>query len=164
MPGRSCGLMTNVLPERSAVLLARLGPRLCAFPLTGVIECLRPLPVETLPNAPQSVLGVSVIRGKPVPVVDLRPLLGAPGDTPPGRFVLLRLGERRVALTVASVLGVRQLDRDAFQDLPPLLQGAGDEVVNALGVRDEQLLFLLQPARAVPDEVWAALEQSGRQA
>lgn len=145
---------------RSFVLLARVGSRLYALPLAGVIECFRPLPVEAVAGGPPFLLGLSIVRGEPVPVVDLGALLGD-GSIPPGRYVLLRLGERRVALSVEGVVGVRELGADVLRDLPPLLQGAGAEAVAAVGVRDDKLLLLLQPARVVPDEVWRALAPSG---
>jgi purine-binding chemotaxis protein CheW len=146
------------------VLLARSGGRLSAIPLAGVIECLRPLPVEAVPGAPPFLLGLSVIRGEPVPVVDLSTIIGTPDGTPPGRYVLLRLGARRVALAVGGVVGVRELNADALKNLPPLLQAADAEAVTAIGVRDHQLLMLLQPARLVPDELWQAPASDGGRA
>lgn len=142
-------------PERATVLLARLDSGLCALPLESVVECFRPLPAQVVPGAPPFLLGVSIIRGAPVPVVDLSALVGQ-GGTRPGRFVLVRLGARRVALAVAGVVGTRSLDGNVLREAPPLLQGA--EGVSAVGVHDEQLLLLLRPARIVPDEVWRALE------
>jgi purine-binding chemotaxis protein CheW len=153
--------MTSDFPDRVTVLIARLGSRLCALPLECVIECLRPLPVEAVPGTPPFLLGLSVIRGSPVPVVDLNALVGGSCDSRPTRFVLLRLGPRRVALAASGVVGVRRLGGEALRALPPLLHGAGDETVAAIGVLDEQLLFLLQPARIVPDDVWHTFDSGG---
>lgn len=157
-----CKLMNGELSNRSVVLLARSGTRLYALPLAGVIECLRPLPVEAVPGAP-FLLGLSVIRGEPVPVVDLGALVGSRGASP-GRFILLRLGERRVALAVEGVVGVRELSADSLQNLPPLLQTDDADVVTAIGIRDHQLLMLLQPARVVPDDLWQTLAPDGGRA
>jgi purine-binding chemotaxis protein CheW len=153
--------MMTELAARSLVLLARVGLRLYALPLAGVVECFRPLPVEAVTGAPPFLLGLSVVRGEPVPVVDLGSLLGSGDGGQPSRYVLLRIGERRVALAVGDVVGVRELDADMLRDLPPLLQRAGAEAVTKIGVRDDQLLLLLQLARVVPDELWQALASSG---
>lgn len=153
--------MTNASPSHLMVLLARLGTQLYAIPLASVIECLRPLPTEVIPQAPPFITGLSVIRGAPVPVVNLGALLGMQRSARPGRFVLLRLDQRRLVLTVEDVIGVRRLNGDAFQSLPPILQSVCGEAVSAIGVRDEQLLFLLRLARIVPAEVWQALESVG---
>lgn len=140
-------------------LLVRLGSRLCAIPLASVVECMRPLPTEALKGAPSFLLGISVIRGLPVPVVNLGRVLGTGNETQVNRYVLLKLNERRVALAVESVIGVQRMD-SALQNLPPLLQEAAFEQVTAIGIRDEQLLFVLQMARVIPDEVWQTLESN----
>ncbi|MBN9519071.1 chemotaxis protein CheW [bacterium] len=149
--------------ERESVLLTRVGSRSYALPLAGVVECFRPLSVEAVAGAPPFLLGLSVVRGEPVPVVDLAVLMGN-GGVPPGRYVLARLGERRVALAVEEVVGVCKLDADVLRDLPPLLRSADAEAVTAVGVRDDQLLFLLRPARVVPDDLWRTLAPGRGQA
>ncbi|VTR92557.1 chemotaxis protein : Uncharacterized protein OS=Pseudogulbenkiania ferrooxidans EGD-HP2 GN=O166_02540 PE=4 SV=1: CheW [Gemmata massiliana] len=145
----------------TTVLLTRLGSRLCAIPLVDVMESMRPLPAAPVPGVPSFVKGLAVIRGAPVPVVDLGLLVGATGAAPTGRYVLLRLGERRVAIAVDGVLGVRRLDGSALHKLPPLFQTSDPELTTGIGVRDEQLLFVLQTARIVPDEVWRIAEPNG---
>jgi purine-binding chemotaxis protein CheW len=147
----------NVRAELVPVLLTRLEARLCAIPLSGVVECMRPLPIEPTPGV-SFLMGVSVIRGAPVPVVHLATLVGGTSVASTGRFVLLRLGTRRAALAVEAVVGVRSIDDSLLQQLPPLLQGDGAASVAAVGVNDGQLLLLLQLARVVPEDVWQALD------
>lgn len=147
----------NAGTEPTPVLLTRLGAGICAIPLSGVVECMRPLPVEPAHGVP-FLMGLSVIRGAPAPVVQLAALVGGKQTAPTGRFVLLRLGTRRVALAVEAVIGVRSIDRSLLQQLPPLLQDQGSASVAAVGVNDGQLLLLLQLARIIPDDVWQALD------
>jgi purine-binding chemotaxis protein CheW len=117
---------------------------------------MRPLPIESLAGAPDFVLGVAILRGEPVPVVDAARLLGAArGDTT--RFVALRVGERCVALAVDAVLDVQVLDASALASLPPLLRDAGAEVIEALGRLDAELLVALRSACLVPEETWSQL-------
>ena len=44
---------------------------LAALPLEHVVETMRPLPVEPLGDAPRFILGLSIVRGEPIPVVDV---------------------------------------------------------------------------------------------
>lgn len=148
-------------PHQAPVLLCTIGARQFALPLTNIIECLRPLPTEAVSAMPWFVLGVAMIRGAPVPVVDVGALVGIPRSGPATRFVVLRLGDRRVALAVEGVTGTRQVDGGTFPNLPPLLAGAASDTLAAVGVLDEQLLLLLQPARAIPDDVWQTPESPG---
>lgn len=149
--------------ESLRVLMVASADRVCALPLTHVRETMRPLPVERIAGAPEFVLGLSVIRGKAVPVVDLALLLGASrSEGAARRFLTLELGERDVALAVGDVLGVRELDTSQLSALPPLVDGAQAEMVEALGTLDAQLLRVLRAASVLPDSTWAAL--SGREA
>jgi purine-binding chemotaxis protein CheW len=131
-------------------LICRVGTRLCSLPLTHVVETLRPLPVEPVAGAPPGVLGLAVIRGSAVPVVDVARLLGAAGVRAE-RFVTVMVGDRRVALAVDRVLGVRAVAPESLQVLPPLL-GADSDVVAAIGLLDSELLLVLRSARLLPDE------------
>ncbi|HVR61901.1 MAG TPA: chemotaxis protein CheW [Polyangia bacterium] len=142
-------------------LLCRLGSGLCALPLDCVVETMRPLPIERLSRAPDFVLGVAVVRGQPVPVIDGARLVGAAETAAPGRLVTLRVGQRRAALAVTGVVGVRDLGGLPLGALPPLLEGAAGDVVTAIGALDDQLLLVLGAARAVPAAVWDALPAPG---
>ena len=136
------------------VLTCRFAGRTCALPLVNIIETMRPLPIDTLAGAPAFVLGVAVVRGTPVPVVDARRLFGVPtGDAT--RWVTLRVASRMVALAVDSVVGVNMVPREELRELPPLLAHAAAGAIDALGTADSELLIVLQTARLVPDEVLA---------
>ncbi|HEU4682512.1 MAG TPA: chemotaxis protein CheW, partial [Gemmatimonadales bacterium] len=119
----------------------------------------RPLPIESIAGMPEFIRGVSVIRGAPVPVVDLGALLQTSdrSDTY-GRFVTVKIGERRVAVAVDGVVGLRNLDLTQIGELPPLLRASDTHVIDAIGTCDAQLLVVLRSMRIVPDEVWMALE------
>jgi purine-binding chemotaxis protein CheW len=138
-------------------LLCRVDTRLCALPLENIIETTRPLPIEPVAGAPDFLLGLAVVRGAAVPIVDAERLLGG-GQVSASRFVMLRVGERRVGLAVESVLGVRQVVADSLEELPPLLRGADAAAVSAIGTLDAELLMVLQAARIVPEALLAALE------
>jgi purine-binding chemotaxis protein CheW len=150
--------MTVRVSEPSAVLVVTVGGRTCAIPLHHIAETMRPLPIESVAGTPGFVRGVSVIRGAPTPVVDLRALLenGEPSATY-GRFVTMKLGERRVAVGVDGVVGVRNLDPTEIGALPPLLGDVAADLIEAVGTRDAQLLVVLRAARIVPQEVWTTL-------
>jgi len=148
--------MTDAFSKQSRNLIVGVKGRLCAVPLTHVIEIMRPLSVELISDVPSFVQGISIIRGIPTPVVDLGALLGTPNGVA-DRFVTLRVGERQVALCVDSVVGVRELDVSKIGEFPPLLQGASKDAIEAMGTLDEQLLVVLRTGWELPDEVWQTL-------
>lgn len=141
------------------LLLCRVGAKLCALPLERLLETMRPLPAEPLPQLPGYVRGVAVIRGRPTPVVDARQLLGSATDAAPRRYVTLDSdgsATRILALAVDDVVGVRDVPERLLAELPSLLRGAADPV-RAVGALDSELWWLLEAARLVPEEVWQQL-------
>ena len=70
--------------DRQPALLVRAAGRLCAVPIAHVVEVMRALPVEPIPGAPSFVPGLAIIRGAPMPVVDLGLLTG--GRSASGRL------------------------------------------------------------------------------
>jgi purine-binding chemotaxis protein CheW len=151
-------VLTDRALETSPVLVVMVGARACAFPLHHVAETLRPLPIKPVAGTPGFVCGVSVIRGTPTPVVDLKALLENSDNSPSyGRFVTLKLDDRRLAIGVDSVVGLRHLDSAQLGELPPLLRDVSADLIESFGTRDAQLLLVLRAARIVPDEVWTTL-------
>jgi purine-binding chemotaxis protein CheW len=137
-------------------LVFRCDSYICALALSDVVETLRPRPIKEVSGAPAGVCGIAVVRGKPVVVVDLATLLGGP-EGKRTRWVLIRCGERRVALRVDAVLGVREFDPKIWQDLPPLLADAGSGMIEALGARDKELTLALRAGNIVPEAAWETL-------
>jgi len=136
-------------------LVARVAGRLCAFELAHVVETMRPLPVEPMPGTPSFVLGLSLIRGVPTPVIDLAAWMGLP-TAPSTRFVSVAAGARHVALAVTAVAGVRHLDVSELQTVPPLVREAAAGQVRLVGTLDADLLVVLSAARLLPDDAWPA--------
>ncbi len=134
-------------PEARAMLVCRVDDRLCAVPVGEIVETMRPLPVSPLPHAQRFVAGVARVRGAPVPVLDARALMGAAGPPRFGRLVILRAGDRRVALAVDAVVGVRWIPAEALHPLPPLLSAVDQDAVAAIAALDSEVLVVLGGGR-----------------
>jgi purine-binding chemotaxis protein CheW len=145
---------------RASWLVCRAGTLLCAIPLEHVIEILRVLPIETIAGAPLFVRGLSIIRGTAVPVVDTGLLVGDQ-PTKSGRLVAIRIGSRTIALVAETVLGVWAIGAEAASELPPLLRNAARASIAAVGTVDAELVFFLQVARIVPQELLDRLHPNG---
>jgi purine-binding chemotaxis protein CheW len=143
--------------ERNAWLLCRAGTMSCALPIEHVVEVMRALPVEQFAGAPKFVLGLSVIRGLPVPVVDLG-LVVCGASIRGGLLVTVREGSRTIALAVDQVIGVTALEAETFSQLPPLLHEAAADTIAAIAALDGEFVVLLRAARLVPEDVLAWLD------
>jgi purine-binding chemotaxis protein CheW len=142
--------------------------RCYAIALEHVVETMRPLPIERVAGAPACVRGVAIVRGAPVPVLDVASLLGdaeavAPGieATTSARFVTLKVAARRVALAVDRVIGVRSLGTRSIHGFPPLLGDAHANVIAAIGTLDNELLLVLRNARSFSEDLLDASASPG---
>jgi purine-binding chemotaxis protein CheW len=139
-------------------LVVRVGSQLGALPLDHVVETMRPQPVHSVAGVPGFILGLTSIRGMPTPVVDAVSVLGAVArPSSEKRFVTLRTANRRIALAVDQVLGVREIHSRQLADLPPLLAGIHAQVVSAIAMLDGELLMVLHAGKLVPEDTWAAM-------
>ena len=146
-----------------SLLLCRANSRLCGLPVEAVIETMRPLPIAALPEMPEFVLGISTIRGKPVPVVDVGRLLGAAQGSDATRFVTIRTGARQTALAFDSVDGIYTIARQSLSALPPLLRGMRDGVVEHIASLDSDLLLVLRSVNIIQEPIWSSLVVQGAQ-
>jgi len=137
---------------RATWLLCRAGAHLCAIPIEHVIETMRAQPIEPIAGAPPYVLGLSLIRGAPTPVVDTGLLIGGT-TTRRERFITVKSGERTIALLAEAVVGISAIALDKLGQLPPLLGDAAAKTIEAVGTRDAELLFFLRTARLVPEDL-----------
>lgn len=147
-------------PETIPYMLFRIQNRLCGIPLAHVVETMRPLPVEAIAGAPAMVKGAAVIRGAPLPVVDLATLWEDESE-PPRRFITIKAGERQLALAVTSVEGLHYLPEEVIGDVPPLLSGARANAVDAIGTLDNELLMILNSSHIIPESVWLSIQSAG---
>lgn len=136
--------------QTESFLLCRAGRHLCAITMSRVVETMRILPIEKLSGTPGFVRGMSVIRGTPVPVIDIPDLLNI-GETRPQRLVTIDINGRIVALLVDAVLGIRPIATAAISALPPLLREAAGETVSAIGILDTELLLFLNDMRVISE-------------
>lgn len=140
-----------------------------ALPLGDVREVLRmPDGIALLPHAGAAVAGTASHRGRLVPLLDLRALLGLDGGErrAPPRVLLTRIGRHRVGLVVDAVSAVLQIAEDQIDPLPPVLaRGSAEARIQAICRLDDgrRLVSVLSSDRLLNDDVTARLAQEGHE-
>jgi purine-binding chemotaxis protein CheW len=104
----------------------------------------------TLPH----VTGIVQVRGRIVPVLDLRLLFGEPAvsaglDT---RMIVVELGERTVALRVDSSREVLKLEAEQIQPPPLVVSERSRGFVSAVARVGSRLLMILNLEKVVGEE------------
>ena len=105
-----------------------------------------------VPLVPAFVVGVVQIRGRVLPVVDLRVRFGgAPGERVlDNRVVVGQLGERVVGLLVDSAREVVKIARSQLKPPPPIVASSG--FVRAVAQLGPRLIMLLEFAKVIGEE------------
>ncbi len=106
----------------------------------GEVQPLRAL--TPLPGTPPFVRGIVNLRGRILPVFDLKKFFGLPevGLTDLHRIVVVQGADFELGLLADQVIGVRTMPRAALQPSLPTLTGIGAEFL--LGVSAERLVVL----------------------
>jgi purine-binding chemotaxis protein CheW len=144
-------------------LLCQVGASYLAIPICHVLEVSRPLGVTRLPDAPDWVAGVSVLRGVATPVIDAQKLFlaedrsASPAAPAAARWVALKIDDRRVALAVDAVLRPHAVSFDGPAGVPRLL--AASPAITALGTLDSKLLMVLEGTRLLTSEDLAGVDE-----
>ena len=148
--------MTNGESADAALWLrCRAGNHHFALPMGDIIETMRMLPIETIAGAPAIVRGLCIVRGVPIAVVDTALFFGE-RSTEYERIVTARVADRTIGFAVDAVIDVRSISAAAVESLPPLFGEV--EAISAMAMLDDDLVFFLHAARAVPDDFFASLD------
>lgn len=108
-----------------------------------------------VPGAPSYVAGLVQVRGRVVPVVDLRKRFGLPAieHVLAHRVVVVQLGARVAGLLVDAAREVIQLDEASFQDAPELIREQANGFVKAIVTVAGRLFLIADVQRLIGEEL-----------
>ena len=128
-----------------------------AIDIFRVREIIKPLPVHRLPALPPAVIGVAYHRGEVMPVLDLRERFGLPAeeDTGKDRWIVVKRGERTVALAAERVTEVFGVDHSQQRSIPEIGLGGDTLAISAVYADRGTLVFVIDVDRvtAVAEKV-----------
>lgn len=117
-----------------------------AVDILKVQEIIRMVEITLVPKMPPYMEGVINLRGKVIPVVNLRRRFHQPptDNSKDTRIVVVTLNNTTVGLLVDSVSEVLRLNEDHIEPPPPIMEGGMDtEYISAVGRLEDRLLILL---------------------
>jgi purine-binding chemotaxis protein CheW len=125
------------------LLVFRLDGREHALPLEHVVEVFRMVAVTSLPEAPPWVRGVIDVRGRVIPVIDLRVKLGMPAGEPDlsTPVIVVEAGGKAAGLVADEVVEVLALTGYAVEPSSPAAGPA--RVVTSLARPGGRLVLVL---------------------
>ena len=116
--------------EDAQVVAFRLGGALHGCDIQLVDEVLARPVIHPLPDVPEDLLGVMLVRGELLPVVDVAPALGLSLGAP-GAVLVVGIGERRLGVAAEGAAEVVDVPADALRPAP---HAGGDRDAYVVGV------------------------------
>jgi purine-binding chemotaxis protein CheW len=120
---------------------------------------IRMLEITRVPKAPDFVEGVINLRGKVIPVIDLRLRFGlqAKGHDKKTRIIVIEINKMIVGFVVDSVSEVLRIPASTIEPPPPVISGLDSEYISGVGKLDDRLLIMLDLNRLLSKEEKSAL-------
>src|ERR671937_491616 len=142
------------------LVVFQLGAELYAVEIARVHEIIRLQAVTRVPRAPSFVEGVINLRGKVIPVVDLRRRFGLPNadHTRASRIVVVELGDQVVGIVVDGVSEVLRVNTATVEPPSPVVAGIDSEYLHGIAKLSDRLVILLDLDRILGRDERRALD------
>ncbi len=123
----------------------RIGRETFGVPIGLVREIVRMMKITAVPEAPDYVEGVINLRGRIIPVIDLRKRFREPGiaSDKRNRILVAEMEGRLVGLIVDAASEVLKIAQGEIDPPPELLQENDLSYVTGLGKRNGKLIILV---------------------
>lgn len=139
--------------EEMQLVVFKLANEEYGLPIMKVQEINKMTAITKLPNTPDFMEGIINLRGKIIPVIDLRKRFGLARaeDTDNTRIVVVDINSQTVGIVVDNVTEVLRLMSDAIEPPPPTFI-IDEKYIKGIGKVDERLVILLDIDRVLTEQ------------
>ncbi len=136
---------TSQADEILQLVSFKIGEEEFGVDILKVQEINRMDQITRVPNAPDYVSGVMNLRGKVIPIIDLRKRfrLAKKERDKDTRIIVVELKSRVVGFLVDAVNEVLRIPKSVTEPPPPMVAGIGSEYITAVGKLEDRLLILI---------------------
>ncbi|WP_031484117.1 chemotaxis protein CheW [Maridesulfovibrio frigidus] len=129
--------------------------------ILAVQEIIRTMEITKVPRAPVFVEGVINLRGKVIPIVDLRSKFGLEtrAHDQHTRIIVIEITDMIIGFVVDSVSEVLRIPANTIEPPPPVVSGLESEYISGVGKLEDRLLILLDLNRLLSDDEQELLAQ-----
>lgn len=126
-----------------------------------VQEIIRTMEITKVPRAQDFVEGVINLRGKVIPIIDLRRRFGftSKEHDKHTRIIVIEINNMIVGFVVDSVSEVLRIPAATVEPPPPVVAGVESEYISGVGKLQDRLLILLDLDKLLSSEDMEALSQ-----
>ncbi len=137
--------MAGGIAKGIQLVVFRIGKEFFGVGIDAIREIVRIPEITEVPDAPGFLEGMINLRGKIVPVVDLKKRLKLRGEdrTKSTRVLITDNTESMSGLIVDSVDEVIRIEPEAVEEPPEMMTAIGIEYITGVAKVDERLIILL---------------------
>jgi len=130
-----------------------LGNEEYAFEILKVQEIIGLMPITPVPRMPSYIRGVLNLRGKIVPVMNLRLRFGLPAieDTNETCVIVVQEGQYLMGVLVDKVSEVADIDDVQIEDVPTIGESAKNEYLSGIGKVKESVKMIVNVHKVLFD-------------
>jgi purine-binding chemotaxis protein CheW len=118
-----------------------------AFSISHLEEILKYQRITTVPNVPKYILGITSLRGKVIPVIDLKLKLSLTGtasdDTGKGKILIVRGPKGPIGVAVDKVIGVVRIPGSDILPPPSHLSEGEVKFIDGIAVVDKRFVSII---------------------
>ncbi len=136
---------TQVLDAEEQLVIFELAKEVYGVDISRVQEIIRMTAITRLPRAPEFVEGVINLRGKVIPVVDLKKRFGLEeaDRTKASRIVVVDVGDHTIGMVVDAVSEVLRVPTDAVEPPSPVVTTVESDYIRGIAKLEGRLIILL---------------------
>ena len=131
-----------------------LGEEEYGVDILQVNEIIRYMDNTKIPNSPMFVEGIINLRGKVIPIIDIRKRFNLP-DLPHDnatRIIVVNINGKTVGIIVDSVSEVLRVPRNIIDPAPEVACGIDHEYIKGVGKLQDRLLIIIDLNRILSEE------------
>jgi purine-binding chemotaxis protein CheW len=130
----------------------RVGQQSYALPIATVREIVRPPEITAVPQSPEHVAGVMNLRGRILPVIDLRKRFGQPVESSAkNRVLVIGVDGKLMGLLVDAASEVLKIAPESMEASPKLFGENHERYVTGIAKHLGRLVILLDPDKLLPE-------------
>ncbi|MFF2529190.1 chemotaxis protein CheW [Brevibacillus sp. DP1.3A] len=126
-------------------ILFKMGNEYYGLSISLVREIIKPLPITRFPKSPPYVEGVIDLRGRILPIINLRKMfdLEPLEETDDTRFVDLQMDGLNIGIIVDAVSEVMNIPQSLIEPAPPIIAGVEGKYLQGIARMNDKLIMLL---------------------
>lgn len=136
----------DIITDEKQMVLFELGSEIYGLDIAAVHEIIRMQPITRVPKAPIYVEGVINLRGKVIPIVDMRRRFGLEKSESEknNRIVVVNIQDTILGIIVDAVTEVMRIPMESIESVSDIVTAANSDYLLGIAKLPDKMVILLE--------------------